>query len=126
MVARILREAWHWAELLDGFESCADNLAGESRPGTRGAPLAQAKRLSRDQVGWTHDPLPSDQISFFQIATSFLSVSMIHRQGAKASPRCGQETAMTTEGSASATRPVRWTIASFTIGQRCRAASASC
>src|SRR5215210_5021976 len=53
--------------------------------------------------GWNQVPLPSDQISFFQMATSALMASIMKRAAENASWRCGLATAMRTEGSARGT-----------------------
>ena len=50
------------------------------------------------------------------MATSTFSASMIHLHAANASARCGVDTAITTDASPTATRPVRWRIAHFTTG----------
>src|SRR4051812_33662216 len=66
--------------------------------------------------GCTQVPVPSAQISFFQIVASFLSVSINHRHASNDSARCGVLTAITTDGSPNSTFPVRCRMTSRTIG----------
>ena len=60
--------------------------------------------------------LVSGPISFFQIGTDSLSLSIPHLHAAIASARWGVETETTTEGSPISRRPVRWAMATRASG----------
>ena len=69
------------------------------------------------KIGCDCEPqsLPPSWTSCFQIGTVALSVSMPKRAASNASPRCGADTATTTELSASSSVPTRCSSATFTI-----------
>src|SRR5207248_1451038 len=68
---------------------------------------------------------PPDHVSFFQIGTVDLRVSMPYRAASNASPLCGALATTTTELSPTASSPVRWSITSRpTSGKRVRISAA--
>src|SRR5205823_14472950 len=120
---KALRDVWRWesdsGSILVGQLSTADTAVAHNCRRVRGR---DDHGLGWGIWGWTQVPEPSDQISFFQIATSALMASMMKRAAEKASWRWGLATAMRTEGWDSSTRPVRWRMTCFTMGHWERAA----
>src|SRR5439155_23401681 len=90
-----------------------------------------AARLDRPVVAVVgHDPLPihsspPSYTSFFQSGIVSLSVSIASRQAARASWRCGAETATATLASPISTRPTRWWIATAQSSYRRSRSAAS-
>src|SRR3954453_5361199 len=73
-------------------------------------------------TGWLHSAqsLPPSHVSRFQMGTVVLSVSMQNRAASNASPRCGADTAISTDVSPTESDPTRWSTAMRPSGsQRC-------
>src|SRR5207253_3079856 len=118
-----------------------DEAELDCEPGDRGdwrpdpveelLPVDAAAGLDRPVVAVVgHDPLPihsspPSYTSFFQSGIVPLSVSIASRHAARASWRCGAETAMATLGSPIPTRPTRWWIATSHSSYFARRDSAS-